>query len=135
MKKTILALASLFAGSAAIADNVTDSERLLCAAADVVVCFEGGECMTVAPWELDIPQFVVVDLKKKLVSTTKASGESRSTPISTLQQDDEAILFQGIERGRAFSFAIDKDTGILTVAVARDGMTVSVFGACTDSEV
>lgn len=135
MKKTICTLAFLLVGSAAIADDVTGSERLLCAAADVVTCFEGGECLTVEPWELDIPQFVVVDLKKKTLSTTKSSSESRSTPITTLQQDDTSILFQGIELGRAFSFTIDKDTGILTVAVSRDGMTVSIFGACTDSEI
>lgn len=128
-------LPCLLVAGAAYADNVTDSDRMLCAAAEVVICVEGAECMTASPWEVDVPQFVVVDLKKKSISTTKASGENRSTPIQSMQQDDTAILFQGIERGRAFSFTIDKLTGILTVAVSRDGMTVSVFGACTDSDI
>jgi len=40
-----------------------------------------------------------------------------------------------MEGGRAFSFVIDEATGLLTVAVARDGLSVSVFGACTDADV
>jgi hypothetical protein len=135
MKKQLVALTLLAISSLVVADDVTDSDQLLCSAGEVVVCFEGGECMEVLPWELNVPQFVVVDLKKKTISTTKASGENRSTPIRTLNRDGEAIVFQGIEAGRAFSFTIDKRTGLLTVAVSRDGLTVSVFGACTDTDL
>ncbi len=35
------------------------------------------------------------------------------------------------ERGKTFSFVIGETTGFLTVAVATDGFTISVFGACT----
>jgi hypothetical protein len=119
--------------SISASDDVSDSSRLLCAAAEVVACSEGGECLTIEPWELDVPQFVVVDTRKKTISTTRASGENRSTPIQTLHESDSSIFLQGTEQGRAFSFVIDQLTGILTVAVARDGLTVSVFGACTDA--
>lgn len=37
--------------------------------------------------------------------------------------------------GRAFSFVIDEATGHMTVAVSRDGLSVSVFGACTDADI
>jgi hypothetical protein len=119
--------------SISASDDVSDSSRLLCAAAEVVACSEGGECLTIEPWELDVPQFVVVDTRKKTISTTRASGENRSTPIQTLHESDSSFFLQGTEQGRAFSFVIDQLTGILTVAVARDGLTVSVFGACTDA--
>jgi hypothetical protein len=87
------------------------------------------------PWELDMPQFVVIDLKKKLLSTTKASGENRSTPINYLLRQDQEIILQGVEAGRAFSFIIDELTGLLTAAVARDGVSVAVYGACTDADI
>ncbi len=35
------------------------------------------------------------------------------------------------EQGRAFSFVVVEETGMVSIAVARDGVTVSVFGACT----
>jgi hypothetical protein len=44
-------------------------------------------------WNLNIPQFVVVNLEKKTLSTTKASGENRSTPIRSVQR----------KRARSFS--------------------------------
>ena len=44
-------------------------------------------------------------------------------------------LMQGIENGRAYSFVIEQDLGLLTAALARDGVTLSVFGACTDARL
>jgi hypothetical protein len=66
---------------------------------------------------------------------TKASQENRTSPITTLSRTDGNIFLQGIEGGRAFSFVIDEETGRVTVAVSRDGLTVTVFGACTDTDV
>ncbi len=120
--------------SAALADNIENADRLLCSTSRVIVCFENGECVDALPWELNIPQFVVIDTKKMTLSTTKASNEDRSTPIRTLQRDEGTLILQGIEQGRAFGFVIDELSGLLTSSVARDGMAVSVFGACTDAD-
>ena len=87
------------------------------------------------PWELSIPDFVVIDTKKKTVSTTKASQLNRSTSFAKVEKQDGLIYLQGIEGGRAFSFVIDEATGRMTVAVARDGLSVTVFGACTDTDI
>lgn len=87
------------------------------------------------PWEADVPQFVIVDTKKKVLSTTRASADKRTTGIETYRRDAGKIFLQGMEAGRAFSFVIDEATGLVTVAVSRDGIAVSVFGACTDADV
>jgi len=133
MKPYLLIVCTL-AASSALADSVANDDRLLCSTSRVVVCFEDGECVESLPWELNIPQFVVIDTKKKTISTTKASNENRSTPIRTLQRDGGLVIFQGIEQGRAFGVVIDEESGLLTGSVARDGMSVSVFGACTDAD-
>ena len=135
MKPNLLAGALTLVASAAIADNVENSDRLLCSTARVVVCFEHAECIDMPAWEVNIPQFFIVDEKKLTISTTKASDENRSTPIRSLQREEGLIVFQGIEEGRAFSAVIDEATGILTAAISRDGTSVSVFGACTDAEI
>ena len=36
---------------------------------------------------------------------------------------------------RAFSFVIEEASGHMTVAIARDGLSVTVFGVCTDKDV
>ncbi len=113
------------------ADDLTGADRILCTAVQATVCESGGDCQIGAPWEWNIPQFVEIDLKHKTLGTTKASGENRRTPIKNLQRTDGLIFLQGIEAGRAFSFVIEEETGYLSAAVARNEITVSVFGACT----
>ena len=127
----LLALLFLAAGRNAAADDLTGAQSLLCTAVQATLCSDEADCVTQSPWDLNIPQFLELNLKDKKMSTTKASGEDRSTPIRTLEREDGLIFVQGIEMGRAFSFVISEKTGMLSVAVARDGKAVSVFGACT----
>ncbi len=112
-------------------ENVSGVDKILCAPAEVIVCHDDGYCETVLPWKVNVPQFIVVDIKKKRLSTTEASGANRSTPIKGLIRESGMIYLQGVDRERAFSFVINEGTGLMTVAVARAGLTVTVFGACT----
>ena len=126
--------AILIGGSApARADDLRGADRLICAASTVMACGEGGECFEIQPAELNVPQFIEIDLKGKRLSTTKASGQNRSTPILTLKRENGTIVLQGYEAGRAFSFIISEEDGRSSAAVARDGLSVAVFGACTPS--
>jgi len=116
---------------AARADDLTGVSRFLCASVQATVCSADGECVVDLPWNLNIPEFIEVDLETKALSTTAASGENRTTPIEHLKRIDGSIVFHGFEMGRAFSWVITESTGLVTAAVATDGLAVSVFGACT----
>ena len=135
MKRIAMVLAGLVLAGTAYADPLTGMNRFVCAASQVQICLEGDTCYSASPWELDVPEFVVIDLKKKSISTTKSSGDDRSTTFNNSVRSDGNIFLQGLEAGRAFSFVIDEATGYMSVAVARDGMVVSVFGACTDADI
>jgi hypothetical protein len=113
------------------ADDVRGHDAILCTAVSAMLCSDDGDCAVEQPWSLNIPQFLELNLKDKVVSTTKASGENRSTPLRTILHEDGLLFIQGVEQGRAFSFVITENTGMLAAAVAREGKTVSVFGACT----
>ena len=134
MKRLVVATAGLI-GSVAVADDLRGVDRLLCATAEVIICAEGGYCFTIPAWEIDVPEFIVIDIKNKMLSTTRASEQNRTTPIAALSRTDGNIYLQGIEGGRAFSFVIHEETGHVTVAVSRDGLTVTVFGVCTDADI
>lgn len=127
----LLTLLLLAAPAAASADDLTGEQAFLCTAVQVSLCTDDGECSSQPPWELNVPQFIEVSLKDKKLSTTRASGENRSTPIKNLERADGMIFLQGVEVGRAFSFLIVEKTGMASIAVAREGKVVSVFGACT----
>lgn len=130
--KWILTAAVVALPAAAIsADDLTGKNRMLCTAVQATRCLESGDCVVDLPWNLKIPQFIEVDLSARKLSTTKASGENRSTKIDQLRREDGMIVLQGFERGRAFSFVINEETGVLSAAVAAQGKAVAVFGACT----
>jgi len=134
MKRSVgvmLAICLLGAPGWVLADNLTGANRILCTAVQATRCVDSGDCEIDLPWNLNVPQFIEVDLTAKKLSTTKASGENRSTPIDQLRRQDGMIVIQGFEKGRAFSFVIDQETGALPVAVASQGRAVAVFGACT----
>jgi hypothetical protein len=133
-KIAVNAIAMLVVGSAS-AEDVTGVDNMVCAAGQAQICLETGDCYSATPFELSVPDFVVIDTKKKLISTTKASGQNRATTFSKVDRADGLIYLQGIEGGRAFSFVIHEATGRMTAAVSRDGLTVTVFGACTDADI
>ena len=120
-------------GSTASADSVFDVDEMVCAAGQVQICLESDTCYAASTAELAIPDFVVIDTKARKISTTRSSGENRSSSFTSFARTDGVIFLQGMESGRAFSFVIHEATGRMTVAVALDGLTVTVFGACTDT--
>lgn len=125
-----IALALAFTAFPARADDLTGVNRFLCAAVQATRCTE-EDCLIAAPWEWNIPEFIQVDLDAKTLSTTKASGSLRKTPIKHIERDNGLIFLQGVEGGRAFSFVITQQTGFASVAVAREGITLGVFSTCT----
>ena len=134
MNRSKLVAGALFlalAAPALRADDLTGSKRFLCSAVEVTVCSLLGECTSQPPWNLNIPQFIEVDLEENRLSTTEASGEARTTPIKNLERDGDLLFLQGVENGRAFSFVIAQEDGLVSIAVARNGLSVSVFGSCT----
>ena len=131
MKKILIACAGFFATSLVLADDVSGTDKFLCAAARANVCVETGDCFSATPAELSMPDFVIVDAKSETVSTTGGSESNRSSKFSSVVRSEGLIHLQGVENQRSFSFVIDEFSGFLTVSIIRDGLSVTVFGACT----
>ena len=135
MKKLLFAFLGLAVSGVAAAENVTDVTRMICASGQAQICLATGECYAATPWELSVPDFVIIDTRKGTISTTKASGLNRSTEFTKSERKEGLIHLQGVEGGRAFSFVIHEQTGRMTAAIARDGLSVTVFGACTAAKL
>ena len=131
---TAILFVALLGSMPAIGDDLSGADRLLCSSVQATVCSIDADCEVGPPWDWNIPQFIQIDLEKKTLGTTPASGEQRVTPVTNLVREDGVIVLQGFENGRAFSFVIHESSGQASVAVARDGVTVSVFAACTPQQ-
>jgi hypothetical protein len=125
-----LLFAAAFAGPA-VADDLAGADRILCSTLRVTACVADADCASLPPADLNIPQFVQVDVKGKELSTTPASGENRKTPVQLVRREHGQIVLQGYENGRAFSLVIQETTGRAAFASAADARGVVVFAACT----
>ncbi|HHQ48819.1 MAG TPA: hypothetical protein ENK19_08060 [Acidobacteria bacterium] len=126
----LIAGMGVLAVPAAHADDLGGADHLLCASLTATRCTPDG-CTTDRPTAWNIPQFIEIDLAHKVLKTTVASGQNRSTPIRTLIRENGQIVIQGFENGRAFSFVIDEASGDLNAAIATPAGSNVVFAACT----
>ncbi len=112
-------------------DSLEGRDAFLCAVLEVSRCTPEEGCARVALADVNIPDFVEIDLAAKLVRTTVASGENRATPILGVTRQERKIFLQGVEKGRAWSFVLDEESGRLIAAVAREELAVNAFASCT----
>lgn len=113
-------------GSAAIASDFDGSRKLICAPVRVMECYPGEACGAGFPDEFGAPAFMRVDFDKKTIV-----GPKRTSPIRSMEKDENQILMQGTELGMAWSMALDIASGrMITSFSSRDGAYV-LFGSCT----
>jgi len=127
----VVASVALVGAGTLAAEPVNGATRILCSSTNLGVCVDTGECEVGPAWTLDVPEFIEVDLAKKTLSSTEASGRNRVSHVVNMNRDGGSIVLQGVENGRAYSIAIEESTGRMTAAVTRDWLGVIVFGQCT----
>ena len=130
----VAASLALLVGASALADDVTGADQLLCASVRATECFADGNCYPGSPESWDSPRFVRVDFEKKILRTTEASGENRSTPMKHIEREGDRIFIQGVEDGRAFSIVLDQSSGTTSTGIALEGHVLVIFGNCTPVE-
>ncbi len=134
MRSAGVVLAALLLSSALLADDLTDSDSLVCYGWSAFVCSIEGECEATAPWQLDMPDFLRLDLRARVVTSTETAPEERVTEIQTLVREDGTILLQGRQDERPFSWLIVEATGEGTLTMSTPGEGITVFTLCTPAE-
>ena len=138
MKKQVaillITLSSVLWTGFAHADDLTDKSKILCTIVHITECFADGDCLPGPPENWNVPRFSRVDLDEMTLSTTAASGQSRSTPIERIEREGNNVFFMGAEGGRAFSIVLDQDSGTASVAIALESSVLAAFSVCTPIE-
>lgn len=126
-----LALTASLVAAGASAQAFDGSQPLLCASVETIGCGPGEGCAASTAEELNVPRFLRIDFAKGLVRTSRSEGEERMTQIHDMEQNDEALILQGVEGGYGWSMTITRATGKMALSVAGDRAAFVIFGACT----
>jgi hypothetical protein len=125
---------TLFASSSASAkDEIDGSANLICAAFDVMACLDGGICSRGEARAFEMPEFMNVDFKRKVVHATyDAESEMKvaNSPIKNSEISGNQLILQGVENNHGWTMAIDRNNGRMSLAVVGYEVNYSIFGAC-----
>ena len=133
-----ITLLCLVTTSPLVAGVFDGSKPLYCALMDTVQCVPGGECTEIEPEDINLPDFLVINFKKKIVTTTKEGGLQRTSPIENRKLIDGKLIVQGAEDGvegvkdgLGWTIAINESTGKMVLTGSGDDVGFVFFGACT----
>ena len=124
----VIAVMSFGADRVALA-KFDGSVPLLCVPIQVVDCEFGGKCFTGNAEDVNLPQFVKVDFKQKILSAV--DDASRTTKIAYTERDNGRLIMHGGQNGRGWTILISEETGKLSATISEEGVGFIIFGACT----
>ena len=138
INRVILAAAALALSPVTMAEPFDGGKAMLCASQYAAECNAGSDCTTVTVASVNLPDFFLVDTKKKLISATPESGSTSTTTIERVEHLDGKLMLQGaddgikdVRDGAGWTMSINESTGKMVMTTAGDGFAVVVFGACT----
>ena len=126
--------AALLIGAVAapiLAEPVAGSDRMLCTAQQVSYCAPFEECRSGSPVDWNLPDFIVVDVAAKMLSTTAANERPRASAFPHLKRENGVLYLQGMENGRAFTIVIVDESGDMSATISTPAANISVYGVCT----
>jgi hypothetical protein len=99
---------------------------MLCSIATVLEC-DASKCERATTDDADLPNFVRVDVPKRLV--TAVPGDKQTT-IKFSERLDGRLVLHGGENGRGWTATIAENSGRMSIAVVDQDHTFAIFGAC-----
>lgn len=130
-KALSLLVSLLIAPNLLVAGSFDGSAPLLCAVIDAIECGADGNCVMGSAESENLPQFVEISFKDKVIKATKGSEIKRVSKIKQVDHNAGSLIMQGSEDGRGWNIIINEKTGKLSATVAGDRVGFIVFGACT----
>ena len=132
LSTAVLVCIMMFASGAANAKDIFDgSSSLICATIEVVACMNGTNCTRGQARKFDLPEFMTVDFKKKIIHVTYDGGSTEAeSPIKNFEISGTQLILQGIENNHGWTMAIHRDSGRMSLSAVGDELSYSMFGAC-----
>jgi len=111
-----------------LAAKYDGSVPLLCVPIEIIECGATGECFNSTAEDVNLPQFIKVDVKTKMLS---AAEEDRKAEIKHLEHTNGRMIMHGGQEGRGWTLVISEETGKMSATISEDQAGFIIFGACT----
>ncbi len=139
MKKIITALMAFLPLSLATAADFDGSKPLLCSTVTVNECSPDGSCESVTARDVNAPDFLRVDVRKKMVTGTAGGTDRPANPIDSADVLGGMLMVQGkaanpeaagADDGLAWSMAVDTQSGYMVLTASGHAAAFVIFGSC-----
>ncbi len=115
------------AGAASLADN---DATLICAVVDLASCVPGEGCTRETSETINAPQLVTIDRKEHVITAHRPDGALLSSNIDRVTQEQDLIVFDGVQNGLSWTMTIAGSNGHMTLSAIGDSEAYTVFGSC-----
>ena len=115
----------------AMAVDVTGAKKLVCAPVTAIECGVAGGCDRGTAESINFPQFIWIDLDKRLALGEAPDGKKRTSKIMNVVDSEGSMILQGAQLGRGWSAVINKADGKFVVTTSGTDFAFVVFGSCT----
>jgi hypothetical protein len=126
-----LGLSAALLAPGAIADSFDGNSNVICSTVNVTACTSEGLCLQGQAQTFDMPAFMIIDVKKKLVRATGDSDGDASSPIKAKAITEQSVILQGFENHRGWTMAIDRSDGSLNLSSTGPDVNFMITGNCT----
>jgi len=129
---TVSAAVAALAALPAIAAGFDGKSNLVCAATEVVACTDSLGCMQGSARAFEMPDFMYVDFKGKIVHARSADATSKvESPFRNFDVSERALTIQGVENHQGWTLSVDRNSARMTTTVTGAEVSYMIFGACT----
>lgn len=124
-------VAASFTSTSVAAEGIDGKRDVVCAVMDVVACLEEGSCLQGRASSFELPEFIILDAKAKVIRPAYEGGEKAVSPVKNVERNGTHLILQGVENGRGWDIAIDTESGKMRAASVGDAVSFLAFGSCT----
>ena len=126
-----LGLSAALLAPGAMADSFDGKSNVICSTVNVTACTAEGLCLQGQAHTFDMPAFMIIDVKKKLVRTTGEDDPNLSSPINAKEITEQSVILQGFENHRGWTMAIDRKDVSLNLSSTGPEVNFMITGNCT----
>jgi hypothetical protein len=128
---TCVVAATPFFSTTAPAGGLDGTSNIVCAVMKIVACLDDGSCLEGQPRDFDLPTFVILDAKDKVIRGTYEGGNKAVSPVKNMEHNGDNLVLQGVENSRGWSIAINTKNGRMSASGVGDSVSFLAQGACT----